>query len=59
MTPPRGLEKDGSLAKSVGSQWEDNLFMKNAMLNLNVQDLNGANNAVQIPCELAAHCACQ
>jgi hypothetical protein len=39
------LVTDESLAKPVGSQWEGNMFIKNAMLKSDVLDLNGANNA--------------
>jgi hypothetical protein len=40
------LETDTSLAKPADSQWEGNLFTINAMMKLDVLDLNGANNAV-------------
>jgi hypothetical protein len=48
------LVTDASLAKPVGSQWEDNQFIKNAMLKSDVLDLNGVNNAALKLCELAA-----
>jgi hypothetical protein len=48
------LVTDASLAKPVGSQWEGNLFIKNAILKADVLDLNGANKAASKLYELAA-----
>jgi hypothetical protein len=52
------VEIDASLAKPVGSQWEGNPFIKNAMLKSDVLDLNSANNAASKLCELAAQKTC-
>jgi hypothetical protein len=51
------LETEASLSKPIRLQWEGNPFIKNAMLILDVLDLNGAKNTVSKLCELAAQCA--